>query len=197
MRQQQQKLYYDSTVKKIIEQDGKFLKYVGTDGTQRKSTGRYFDHYIDDEKKIYFVPRLANNIRFSTHSRFTGDGNMISFSVNFTQLLKGLSANCDDKELSRLINTCIYPLERAKSFYVKENPETAEETFTKAVNDKVSETIDIVSMKDYSQEFINGIERAMKEQSLKDLSVFYTALCHKLSEIESTNTSNNEDESSI
>jgi len=159
-----------------IIKNGKVLKYVETNTSRQGLAGHFTDTYKDEDGNIHYVDRVANAIKFTTYSRNTGDGNMISFALNFELLLKGLKENCTDSELDKLILKCAHPLNKALDFYKKESPDTYETRFYQAINDKVKEKIVEFTMGQPSSSMISALQRAVEAPRMQTMIALHNAI---------------------
>lgn len=184
-----------SKLKMEIIKDGKRLKYVETNPSHTGQAGYFTDTYRDEQGYLHYIDRMANAIKFTTHSRKTGDGNMISFVINFKNLIEGVLNCCDDEELDKLIKKCEYSLSKAKEGYVRENPENGNEVYAKAVEQKVSESIDEFTLKQPTQAHIESVERIINTERVKENDVFKSSLCIKINDMSKTETEVEFDES--
>ena len=166
-----------------IIKDGRVLKYVETNPSRFGKAGQFTDTYKDEDGNRHYIERIANTIKFTTHSRNTGDGNMISFVTNFKLLLQGLYENCDDKELDRLINKCEYSLSRAKQFYQKENAEEYEERYAKALENKVEEVITEDTFKEPSPSAELALTRLLSLERIQQHPAFNSAIEKQLNNL--------------
>ena len=165
----------NNTLKMEIVKDGKVLKYVQTEDNAFEA-GHFTDIYRDDEGKLYYYERITNAIRHSSHSRVSGDGNMISFSITFKNLLLNGLTNCEDKDFDRYILQCDHPLGKAKKFYEKEDAETATEKYLNALEEKISETVTTVSEKYSMESILMVLERALEFPRLKENAPLHNAI---------------------
>lgn len=169
-----------------IIKDGKVLKYVETHQSRTGQAGFFTDKYKDEEGNIHYIDRMANAIKFTTHSRRTGDGNMVSFVINFKNLVNGVLNECDDEELEKLIKKCEYSLSKAKEGYIRESAENGNEKYSQALEMKVSESIDEFTLKQPSKAHVDAVERIMSVERVKENGVFRSSLCIKLNEMTTT-----------
>ena len=132
-------------LKMEIIKDGKVLRHVETCRSITGREGYYTDTYRDEDGNVHYVERLANAIKFTTHSRRTGDGNMVSFSINFNLLVQGVLDGCSDEDLDRNILKCEYSLSKAQEFYAKESPEEHVQKYITALEEKIAETVATLS----------------------------------------------------
>lgn len=159
-----------------IVENGKVLKHVRTDQSHSGQEGHYTDVYKDEDGNLHYVDRIANTIRFSSHSRRTGDGNMISFSITFKQMLEGLQDNCSEEELDKLILKCEHPLGKAVEFYKKESPENHDDLFYNALNEKISEKVTEFTFGEITPSIIASLERALNAPRMQNNPALHNAI---------------------
>lgn len=129
--------YTQTRLKMEIVKDGKVYKHVNTSHSITGKEGYYTDTYKDDQGNVCYVERLVNAIKFTTHSRLSGDGNMISFSINFKILVQSAVDGCSDAELDRNILKCEHSLSKAQEWYAKESPEEHVQKYLNALQEKI------------------------------------------------------------
>lgn len=170
-------------LKMTIEKDGKILKYVETNPSHSGQAGFFTDKYKDEDGNIHYIDRMANAIKFTTHSRRTGDGNMVSFVINFKNLINGAISACDSKELETLIKKCEYSLSKAKEGYLREDKENGNNNYQEAVKTKVSQSIDEFTLKEKAPAYEQALERISNSPRMNEQEAFKNAICLKLEEM--------------
>ena len=163
-----------------IIKDGKVLKYVCTNSSSTGREGYYTDTYKDNDGNIHYIDRLGNAIIFSSHSRRTGDGNMISFSINYKLMLVDLLSGCNEAEIDKLIKKCEYSLSKAYEGYKRENPELCDELYQKALYEKIDEVTNEYTVKENYQDVLNSLETALQAPRMQENKPFSFALTLKL-----------------
>lgn len=161
-------------VQNEIIKDGKVYKHFDTRPSQTGTPGYLTDIYRSEDGSIQYVERLTNAIRFSKHSRFTSEGNMISFAVNFKVLMQSVLQDCSDDELDRSILKCYHPLSKAKDLFLKEEANGGN-TFSDALNEKIDEVV--AELNDGN--VVNALERVMAAKRAQENPFFHNAIALK------------------
>lgn len=165
-----------------INEKGKKWRYIFTEPATKLDPKHCTDYYkvikengeLGDE--VLPRTRLINEIRMSTHPRNTGDGNMISFSITFKNLVENGLRGCDDKELDKFILQCDYPLKKAFNYYSKEDSQNAEKIFLTALEDKIAEVCSGLKSEHESESIVTVLERTLKVERLKESPSLHNAI---------------------
>lgn len=170
-----------NNLKMQIEKDGKILQYVRTKQKEpHTSTGYLTDVYKDEDGNLHFIERLQNNIRFTNYNRLSGEGNITSFGTNLKLLIQGMIDGFSESEYDRHIRKCKSSLETARKYFTKENPENFNTVYAEAVQAKVVEIIDEMTLKQYSPETITVLDKLIDDARIKEEVPFSNALVTKV-----------------